>query len=106
MVLENYVILRTGVPARLHFYDHAIQKRTITDPVTGGPATRQVLVLEVDRLNGKEVAAKYSTMAEKHAGQFLPYLGDKSYRDYDFLITKTGEGFRTSWAVQVIPLRK
>ena len=103
MVLENYVILETGIPARLHFYDHAIQKRTITDPITGGATTRQVLVLEVDRLNGREVAAKYSTMAEKHAGQFSAYLADKSYRDYDFVITKSGEGFRTSWSVQVIP---
>lgn len=106
MVLENYVILETGVPARVHFTDHVIMTRTITDPVTGGPATRKVLVLEVDRLNGKEVAAKYSTMAEKHAGQFQPYLADKSYRDYDFVITKTGEGFRTSWSVQVIPRTK
>jgi hypothetical protein len=45
-------------------------------------------------------------MVEKHAGQFLPYLGDKSYRDYEFVVTKTGEGFRTSWSVQVIPLKK
>lgn len=103
MVLENYVILETGVPARLHFTDHAIQRRTTTDPITRAPTTRQVLVFEVDRLNGREVFAKYSIMAEKHAGQFKPYLDDKSYRDYDFVITKTGEGFRTSWSLQVIP---
>ena len=103
MVLENYVILETGIPARLHFTDHAIQRRTVTDPLTGEPTTRAVLVLEVDRLNNREAFAKYSIMAEKHAGQFKPYLDDKSYRNYDFVITKTGEGFRTSWSVQVIP---
>jgi hypothetical protein len=105
MVLENYIILQEGIPARLHFADHSIQKRTITDPVTGLPATRNVLVFEVDRLNYKEVAAKYSTMAEKHAGQFGPYLDGKAYRDYDFVITQTGEGFRRSWSVQVIPTK-
>lgn len=103
MVLENYVILEEGIPARLHFTDHVIQKRTITDPLTGEPATRNVLVFEVDRLNGREVFAKYSIMAEKHAGQFKPYLDKKAYRGYDFGITRTGEGFRTSWSVQVIP---
>jgi hypothetical protein len=105
MVLENYVLLETGKPARVHFVDHVIQKRTVTDPITGGPTTRSVLVLDVDRLNGREVTSKYSIMAEKHAGQFEPYLKDKSYRDYDFVITRSGEGFRTSWAVQVIPLK-
>ncbi len=103
MVLENYVILESGIPARVHFTDHTIQKRTITDPQTGQPATRQVLVLEVDKFNGREVAAKYSTMSQKHADQFSAYLADKSYRDYDFVITKTGEGFRTVYSVQVIP---
>lgn len=103
MVLENYVLLETGVPARVHFIDHVIQRRTVTDPITGGPATRNVLVFDVDLLNGREVAAKYSIMAEKHAGQFSAYLADKSYRDFDFLITRTGEGFRTSWSLQVLP---
>jgi len=105
MVLENYVMLETGIPARVHFTDHVIQKRTVTDPITGGSTTRNVLVFEVDELNGRQVAAKYSIMAEKHAGQFKPYLEGNEYRGYDFTITKTGEGFRTNWTLQVIPRR-
>jgi len=100
MVLENYVILTTGVPGRLHFTDHVIMSRTITDPITAGPTKRNVLIFEVDQFNGKTVAAKYSIMAEKHAGQFEPYLADKSYRDFDFIITPVGEGFRRYWSVQ------
>jgi hypothetical protein len=106
MVLENYVILQDGVPARVHFSDHTIMRKTITDPGTGLPSLRNTLVFEVDRLNGREAAAKLSIMAEKFAGQFEPYLKEKSYRDYDFVITQTGEGFRRSWSVQVIPLKK
>lgn len=105
MVLENYIILEPGTPARLHFTDHAIVAKPITDPLTGQPATRNALVFEVDRLGARSVNAKYSTMSEKHAAQFEPYLSDKSYRDYDFLITMTGEGFRRSWTVQAIPIR-
>jgi len=103
MVLENYVILKPEVPARLHFTDHTKERRTTTDPKTGRPTSRNVLIFEVDRLDSREVAAKYSIMSEKHAGQFEPYLKDKLYRGYDFIITKHGESYLTSWSVAVIP---
>ena len=106
MVLENYVILKTGVPARLHFTDHYIETRTVTDRTTGSPTSRRVLVFQVDSLDGRPVAAKYSTMAEKHAAQFQAYLADKSYRDYDFIITKTGEAYLTQWSVMALPRPK
>ena len=106
MVLQNYVILQPGIPTKLHFYDHQIESRTITDPVSGRPAIRQVLVLDVDMLNDKPVAARYSTMAEKHAQQFSPYLAGKTYAGYDFTITMSGDGFRRAWSVQVTPRPK
>jgi hypothetical protein len=103
MVLQNYVMLQQGVPARLHFYDHAVEVRTITDPGTGRPANRNVLVFEVDNLNGNPVSSKFSTMSEKLAGQFAAYLPDKGYRTYDFIITMRGSGFQTAYTVQAIP---
>jgi hypothetical protein len=103
-VLENYVMLETGIPTRLHFTDHRIQRRTVTDPVTGEPASRNVLVLDVDRMDGRPAVAKYSTMSEKHAMQFEPYLEGKRYRDYEFTITRTGEGFLTQYSVSVVPI--
>lgn len=105
MVLQNYLMLEEGVPARVHFSDHVIEKRTITDPLTGQPTTRNVLVFDVDLLNGLPVFAKYSIMAEKHASQFAAYLEKKQYRDYNFTITMSGEGFRRSWSLQVIPMK-
>ena len=104
MVLMNYVILEPGVAARLHFTSHVIERRTVTDPQTLTPSSRNVLVFDVDRLNGREVAAKYSIMAETHAGQLEAYLKGELYRSYDFIITKRGEGFRTKWTVEAIPL--
>ena len=103
MVLQNHVILQNGVPARMHFTDHHIERRTITDPNTGQPSIRNVLVFDVDRLNGASVGAIFSTMAEKLALQFEPYLSDKSYTKYEVIITQNGEGFLRKWSVQFIP---
>jgi len=106
MVLENIVKLEDGIPAKLHFWDHRIERRTITDAATGAPTIRQVLVLEVDTLNDRAVAARLSTMASKLADKFSAYLPDKSYRNYDFVITQRGEDFRRSWSVKAIPRPK
>ncbi|MCK9598664.1 MAG: hypothetical protein M0R06_06460, partial [Sphaerochaeta sp.] len=97
MVLQNYVILEEGIPAKLHFFDHHIESRTITDPATGQPGIRKVLVFEVDYLNDKPVVGRYSTMSEKHALDFSPYLPTKDYKYFDFIITMRGEGFRRSY---------
>ena len=102
-VLQNTVILEEGKPSRFHFVDHHIEKRTITDPNTGRPGIRNVLVLNLDRLDGAAVEAVLTTMAEKLAAQFEPYLKDKSYRSYEIIITQTGEGFQRRWSVQFIP---
>ena len=104
-VLQNYVILESGIPTRLHFTDHHIERRNITDPVTGQPTSRNTLVFEVDRMDGAPVMSKFSTMAEKLAGKLEPYLADKSYTKFEFTITMTGEGFRTVYTVAVTPYR-
>jgi hypothetical protein len=103
MVLQNNIILQDGVPARLHITDHRIERRTITDPTTLGSVIRNTLVLNVDRLDGRAVEAVLSTMAEKLALLFEPYLKDKSYRSYEVIITQKGEGFQRRWTVQFIP---
>ena len=103
MVLQNTVILQPGIPTKLHFYDHHIEARTITDPVTRQPVIRNTLVFNVDSFNDKPVEAVYSTMAEKHAQQFSPYLTAKTYREKDFTITINGEGFRRSFTVMATP---
>lgn len=106
MPLGNIVILETGKPERMHFTDHAIEKRDITDPTTGQPGIRNVLVFDVDELNGQPVNAKYSTLAEKLYSRLEPYLVNKVYRNYDIVITKVGSGFRTTYNVNPLPRQK
>lgn len=103
MVLQNNIILQTGVPARMHFFDHHIEARDITDPKTGRPTVRNALVFESDMLDGRPVRAIFSTLAEKLASALGPYLEGKRYTAYEFIITKTGVDFRTSYAVTAIP---
>ncbi len=106
MPLGNWVMFKEGIPERVHLIDHAIGPKEITDPNTLRPVTRNTCVFDVDRLNGESVKAQLSVMAEKLFAQFEPYLPGKVYRDYEFVITKTGSGLRTSYSVQVIPLKK
>jgi hypothetical protein len=103
MPLGNYVLLEQGVPERMHFSGHAIEVRTITDPQTGRPGTRNVLVMDVDRLNGNPTTAKFSTMAETLYRQFEPYLPNQVYRNYEFIVKQTGSGFQTRYTVDRIP---
>ena len=103
MVLQNIVMLINDKPARMHFTDHTIETRTITDTTSRQPEPRQTLVFNVDRLDGAAVQAKFSTMAEKLALNFKPYLEDKSYRSYEIIITQSGVGFQRRWSVQFIP---
>ena len=102
MVLQNYVILTPGVPARLHFTEHHLQVVTVTDPVTGRPTPKNRLVFQVDELNNQPVVSQYSTLSQKHAADFAPFLVGEKYKDYDFIITVTGTGFQTEYRVQPI----
>lgn len=105
MPLGNIVILETDKPERMHFTSHTIVDRDITDPSTGRPGIRKVLEFTVDRLNGGSVNAKWSTMSEKLYGMLEAYLVGQAYRDYDFIVTKSGTGYRTQYKVDRIPLK-
>ena len=104
MPLGNIVMLVADVPERMHFTQHVITDRDITDPLTGKPATRKILEFDVDRLNGAAVNAKWSTMAESLYVQLEAYLPNQVYKQYEFIITKRGTGYRTKYTVDKIPL--
>ncbi len=87
----------------MHFTAARVETRTITEPDTGRPGLRQVLVFDVDSLNGVAVTSKFSTMARGLADKFAGYLKDKTIPDYDFVITQTGTGYQTRYSVLAIP---
>ncbi len=110
MPLQNYVTFQSGVPERLHFVDHALEQVTITDPVTGKASPRNRLTMTVDEINGSKtglgglpIIAKLSVLAESLAGKLEAYLPNKTYLNYDFIITQTGTGYLSRYSVQVVP---
>ena len=101
-LLMNYVALVPGVPTRMHFTDHYYIERVIADKETGKPKTIKSLVFWVDTLEGVDCARTFSILSQKLAAHMEPFLPDKEYTHYDFVITQIGEGFLKDWNVQPI----
>lgn len=102
MVLMNYIALQPGVPTRMHFTDDYKIERTIADKETGKTKPIKSLVFWVDEFNGQDDARTFSILSEKLAAHFEPFLKDKSYTRYDFIITQMGDGFWKDWNIQSI----
>lgn len=101
-LLANYVRLEPGMPTRMHFTDDYKIERTIADRESGKPKTIKSLVFYVDELDGESASRTFSILSQKLAAHFEPFLPDKRYHGYDFIITQMGEGFLKDWNVQVI----
>ena len=101
-LLMNYVPLVPGVPTRVHFTDHYYIDREIADRETGKPKIIKSLVFWVDELEGEDCARTLSILSQKLAAHMEPFLPDKRYGGYDFIITKIGDGFLADFNVQPI----
>ena len=101
-LLMNYVPLFPGLPVRMHFTDDYKVTRKILDKETGKLKAIDSLVFWVDELEGEDAARTFSILSQKLAAHFEPYLKDKGYLPYDFIVTQIGDGFYTDWNVQVI----
>ena len=101
-LLMNYIALAPGVPTRMHFTDHYYIEREIADKETGMPKKIRSLVFWVDGLGGEDCARTFSILSQKLAAHLEPFLKDKQYTHYDFVITQIGEGFLKDWNFQII----
>lgn len=99
-LLMNYVQLVAGMPTRMHFTDHYFIDREIADKETGKMKPIRSLVFWVDEVNGEDTARTFSILSQKLAAHFEPFLPNKEYIHYDFIITQIGEGFLKDWNVQ------
>ena len=93
MSLENWVKLPPGKVVCMHFKEHRVTPREITDPFFGTERTVKSLLFLVDRVDGAPVDMTFSVMSEKLAMEFEPYLEDGSYRDYTWCLVKDAAGW-------------
>jgi len=101
--ISNYVTLAPGVRVRLHFKDHRILPRVITDPVRNVQVERESLMMYVDKMDGVPVDKIYSILSQKHAAEFAGYLPGKRYQSYEFVIVKDAAGTVPPRIESVIP---
>jgi len=101
-LLMNYVKLEPGIPVRMHFTDDYLIDRTILERESGKEKKVKSLVFQVDELEGEDCNRTFSILSQKLAAHFEPFIKDKRYMDYDFIITKMGDKFYTDWNVQTI----
>jgi len=93
MSLENWVKLPVAKVVCMHFKDYRIIDRVITDPMFNVPRTVKSLVFLVDKVDGAPVDKTFSVVSERLAQEFDPYLGDGSYKDYEWCLVKDAAGF-------------
>lgn len=103
-MLMNYVSLGEGVPTRMHFTDSYYVEREVWDENFGRMKKVRSLVFWVDELGGEPAARTFSVLSKKLADLFDPYLVNNRFTEFDFVVTKKGEGFATEYTVQAIPV--
>ena len=104
-MMMNYLELKQDTPVRLHFSDHYYVKRMIWDKDLGKEKPVESLVMWADSVDGGIAAQTFSVLSRKLYLQLSPYLPDSRFRDFDYVITKTGSGFETDYEVIAIPIQ-
>lgn len=104
-MLMNHLNLDTvpGRRARLHFSDDYYVERRIRDPERGGFKQVKSHVFWVDMLDGEPSGVNFSVLSQKLMAQLAPFLPNKRYMEYEFIISKEGAGFSTEY--RVVPMR-
>ena len=101
-LLMNYIALVPGVPTRMHFTDWYFTMRLIADKESGKSKPVKTVVFWVDELGGEDVAKTFNVLSKKLLSNLLPFLPNKEYTCYDFIITQIGDGFLKDWNIQPI----
>jgi len=91
-VPENWVVLKPGVPVKLHFKAAKPVSRVITDPVFGVAKTVSSLMFLVDEEDGRPVEKSFSVVSQKLAEELSGYLEGERYKAYRFTFIKDAPG--------------
>ena len=100
---ENWVILKPGVPVKMHWKDHKFVDRSITDLTFGVARTVRGLLFLVDEEDGRAVDKTFSVVSSKLVGELSGYLEGYRYRGYTFTIIKDAPGTVPPRIAEVTP---
>ena len=103
-MLMNYISLVPGVPTRMHFTDWYFTVSEIMDKESGKTKPVKRVVFWCDELNGEDVARTFSILSKKLIVPLIPFLKDKEFVNYDFIITAIGDSYFKDWNMQ--PIRR
>ena len=101
--VENFVVLKPGVPVKLHFRAHKVVDRVITDPTFEVSRTVKALLFLVDEEDGAPVDKTYSVLSQKLASDLSGYLEGQRYLRYTFTLVKDAAGTVPPRIVEVTP---
>ena len=101
--VENFVVLKPGIPVKMHWKAHKFVDRQIMDPTFEVPRTGRSLLFLVDEEDGRAVDKTYSVMSTKLAGELSGYLEGNRYLGYNFTIVKDAPGMVPPRIVEVTP---
>ena len=79
-------------------------QRKIRDTDAGGFKEVDSLVFQVDLLDGNPVFKTFSVLSSKLANQLEPFIANFRFLEYEFTITKEGEGMLTEYRVAPVKL--
>lgn len=102
-MFQNYLALEVDKPTRIHIDDYHYIQRIIHDPVLGKDKPVWSHMFWLDRVDGEPAARTFSVLSEGLWQQLEPYVKRGTFREYEFVITKRGEGHQTKYEVEVFP---
>lgn len=103
-MFQNYLKLEPDTPTRIHIDDYHKVDRVINDPTLHKDKTVSSRMFWLDEVNGEPAAKSFSVLSEGLWQQLEPYIKNQRFRDFDFVITKRGEGYQTKYEVEAIPI--
>ena len=101
--LENWVVLRPGVPTRLHFKAHRMVERTITDAIFEVTRTVRSMLFLVDEEDDVPVDKTFSVLSQRLMNDLAGYLEADRYLLYTFTLIKDAPGTVPPRLVEVTP---
>ena len=89
-------------PTILHFTNHRLTRRYVTDPITGSKKLIEVLELDVDEWEGVKGHWILSITSKKFRAQVEPLIESGELYRRKWKIHMTGTGFLREYSIQPI----